>query len=213
MTWACRSWIRRLTELARRPWSGPSDGLSGDSAPGAPSSLIPAALCLFLGLLGARLVGFGVGLRYVRYPALLIRYPELRSVFSIWAPPAIVSALSVLATVAGLLYLTAAFAAVVRRGGTLVLIRRVCIAGYVLFVVYTYAALALTGKVAEYAFGNEHFKVDGEAVDAVAVFYWRYFYLLPAVFVLFATAVIHLAVGLRRTINEYTGSHDTAPAW
>lgn len=170
-------------------------------------SLIPALLCLPLGILAAVVGRFAVNLRYVHYEELLTKYPALKAILPPTTMPLILVSLAVVCVLCACVFLLSSLVGLIRKDWALSLLRKGYVAVYVLLIFYAYVVFSITGEIEA-----NNLEVVGTKADAVAVFFWRFEYLWPAVCVAVFLGILHLLSWQRSTLNLYTGSSHETPA-
>jgi hypothetical protein len=146
-------------------------------------------------------------LRYVTYPWILFKVPELSEFFSpLVAPPELIVLLWATAT-AATIFAVVAFLATVRRAWVLKELRQAFITSYALFAVFAVVLWHFTAL-----FETHEIPIGGMDADAVTVFKLRYRLLWPAGFGVLVMGLLHLLTWTRRFINHFTGETDTSPA-
>ncbi len=164
-------------------------------------NLVPASLCLTFGTSAALCYRYALLLGFIYYQDFLVRFPVLQSVFSPSTPPFAWTVFVLTAAICGTVFLAAAFIALARKPSALARLRKAYIAAYVLFGIYAYAVISLTGQIE--ASGLKSFQ--GADIDTVQVFFWRYDLLwLPACVLLFVVW-LHLLSWRGIVIATYAG--------
>lgn len=172
------------------------------------AGLIPSGMCLPMAILSGVLARCAAGLCFDCYGRFLQRFPELHHVFSPSTPPFAWTLLAAACAVCAMFCLIASLGGFIRTRFGLALIRRACASAYVLFGIYAYAVLNVTGQIQ--SGGIE--ALGGVPVHAVQIFYWRYTWLWFPTCILIFVIWLHAVTWRRATINAYSPAQDDTPA-
>ncbi len=169
-------------------------------------SLIPALLCLPLGVLAAAGAYYAIS-GPASYDVFLFYHRAYARAFSAEGVGGLVSFLSALLGVCAAGFALGSLLGLVRRPWTLGLIRRCYVGVYALAVVYACAVVHVTGIIAA-----RGLRVGGAALGPVDLFEIRCVYLWPAGLVTAAFFLLHTVSLRRATLDLYAPPAPPAPA-
>lgn len=170
--------------------------------------MLQILLCFPLAFLAALSARFAAELPYFHYERYLHDFPELTSLFSSGAVPAILVSLSIANGLCALVFLFSSLVGTFRKEWTLRMIRKGYAAAYALFIFHSYVITSISTSVE----ASDIEELGGNYVDAISVFYWRCEQLwLPACIAVFI-GFLHLLSWRRATINVYSAVEGEALA-
>ena len=170
-----------------------------------PDKLLPAILCLPLGILAAAVARYAVLLPWL-CQAFMGQGKAYRETFVEAGIVGLASGFAVVCGICAVDFLIASLLGLLRRRWALAFVRKSCAVAYVLGALYLYVVFRVTGAIR--AGGLE---VDGMLPDTMTVAGWRWEYLWPAGLALGAVAALHVTALRRMAVAVYTGAWPDEP--
>ena len=166
----------------------------------------PLILSLPLGILAAVMARYAVLLPWI-YADFLTGHPPLQGPCIEAGIADLVGLLSRVAAACAALGLTASLLGMVRRRGSLWLLRAGYVASWLLVVAYGYVVFRITGLLL-----LRDIPLDGVQPTPATLFFWRYDVIFPAACAGLFNLLLYLCTWRRVVINLYTGAQDMTPA-